>query len=134
MKWARKVAQGFSVGLDLQPQWSAHQHPRYAGTRFAALATWSASPAWALHANAGRDFQRGDRDLPNGGLAVEWTALPRWSFVAERYLESGTHYVRGGARWAAGRSWSVDLSHAHSLAGPLPSFWTLGLTIDIDDD
>lgn len=133
-KWAREIADGVSVGLDLQPTWLAHRSPRFAGTRVSALATWKPTQALSLHFNAGRSFVRGDRDLPNGGIAAEWMPIARWSLVAERYLESETHFVRGGARWAAGRQWTVDLSYAKRLSGPVPSFWTLGLTLDLDDD
>ena len=134
LKWAHRLGGGFSVGVDVQPLWVAHRSPRHAATRFAALATWNAAPEWTLHANAGRDFVRNGRDLPNGGIAVDWTPIARWSFVAERYLEYETHFLRAGARWAAGRQWSVDLSYARSLAGPIASFWTLGLSIDLDRD
>jgi hypothetical protein len=134
VKWAHRLVEGFSVGLDLQPRWRAHQSPRYEATRFAALATWKLAPEWALHANAGRDFVRAGRDLPNGGVAAEWTPIPRWSFVAERYLDAETHFLRAGARWEAGRQWSVDLSYARRQSGPVPSFWTLGFTIDLDDE
>ena len=134
VKWAHELADGFSVGLAAQPAWLAHRSPRYAGTRLAALATWNLHPQWALHANAGRDFLRGERDLPNGGIAAEWTPVPRWSFVAERYREFETQFLRAGARWAAGRQWTLDLSRAQRLSGPVPSLWTLGITIDIDDD
>jgi hypothetical protein len=133
VKWAREIADGLSVGFDVQPTWLTHRSPRYAATRFAALATWSPSVAWAFHANAGRDFIHREKDLPNGGVAVEWTPIPRWSFVLERYLELESHLVRAGARWAAGRVWTVDLSYAKSLSGPIPSFWTLGLSFDLDD-
>jgi len=134
VKWAREVADGFSIGLDLDPLWIAHRSPRYAATRFAALATWNVVPQLALHANAGHDFVHGGRDLANGGIAAEWTPVPRWSLVLERYLDAETHFLRAGARWAAGRQWSVDLSYSSRVSGPIPSFWTLGLTIDLDDD
>ena len=134
VKWARDVADGLSVGLDLQPTWLAHRSPRFAGTRLAALATWKPVATLSLHFNAGHSFVRGERDLANGGIAAEWAPVTRWTFVAERYLESETHAVRGGARWAAGRQWTVDLSYARRLNGPVPSFWTFGLSIDLDDD
>jgi hypothetical protein len=134
VKWAREIAGGVSVGLDLQPTWLAHRSPRFAGTRVSALATWKAAETLSLHFNAGRSFVRGDRDLPNGGIAAEWSPVARWSFVAERYLENETHFVRAGARWAAGRRWTVDLSYAKHLSGPVPSFWTLGLNIDLGRD
>jgi hypothetical protein len=136
VKWARELADRFSVGLDLQPVWAAHRSPRYAGTRLSALATWKANETLSLHFNAGHTFVRGhgERDLATGGVAAEWSPITRWSFVAERFLDEETHLLRGGARWAAGRQWSLDLSHTHRLSGPVPSFWTLGLTIDLDDD
>jgi hypothetical protein len=134
VKWARAIAQGFSTGLDLQPVWLAHRSPRYTGARLAAMATWKPDPMLSLHFNAGSSIVRGDRDLPNGGLAAAWSPVARWSFVAERYLENETHFLRGGARWAAGRQWNVDLSYASRLSGRIPSFWTLGLAIAFGDD
>jgi hypothetical protein len=134
VKWAREIANGFSVGLDLQPTWLAHRSPRFAGARFSALATWKPAETLSLHFDAGRSFVRGDRDLPNGGIAAEWAPVARWSFVAERYLENQTHFVRAGMRWAAGRQWTVDLSYAERLSGPVPSFWTLGVNIDLGRD
>ena len=134
VKWAHELAEGFAVGLDLQPRWAAHQRPRHAATRFAALATWNVTQELALHANAGLDFVRSDRDLPNGGVAMEWAPVPRWSFVLERFLDSETHFVRAGARWAAGRRWTIDFSHAHRLSGAIPSTWTLGLGFALGGD
>jgi hypothetical protein len=40
--------------------------------------------------------------------------------------------IRAGARWAATENFTVDLSRAHSLRGPVPSNWTLGATWLID--
>jgi hypothetical protein len=130
VKWARELADGFSIGLDLQPGWQAHQHPRQAATQFSALATWSPRPDLNLHLNLGRDFVRGDADLPRHGFALEWVPLTGWSLLAERYLEERTHFLRAGARWTAGPQWTLDLSHAHVLRGPKPSLWTLGLTFN----
>lgn len=129
VKWAHAIADGFGIGLDVQPTWLAHRSRRYAGTRLSALATWKPDDTLSLHFNAGSSLVRGDRDLPNGGIAAEWSPLARWSFVAERYLDNETHFVRAGARWTAGKQWAVDLSHAHRLSGPIPSFWTLGLSL-----
>ena len=134
VKWAREVAEGFSVGFDLQPIFQANARKHYVGFSAYAIATWSPRPDLSFHANFGRDFERGDAGQPRGGVAVEWQATPRWSFVAERFREQATHYLRGGVRWVGGHSWSVDLSHARSLAGPNPSRWTIGLNLDIDDD
>lgn len=127
-KWATELAEGFSVGVGLQPAWVAHRRPRFGGTRLAALASWAPAPAVALHLNAGRDFVQGGRDLPHAGIAAEWAPRANWSLLLERYLGAETHFVRAGARWAVDEAWSVDLSHAHRLAGPQPSSWTLGVT------
>jgi hypothetical protein len=127
-KWATEVADGFSVGLAVAPAWQAHVRPRYQGTTVAALATWTPSDTWALHANLGRDFVDGGRDENRWGLAAEWTFRSGWSLVAERYRESQTHYARAGVRWAAGENWSVDLSRAQRLSGAGASNWTLGAT------
>src|SRR3954468_6880711 len=32
VKWAREIADRFSVGLDVQPTWQAHRSPRFAAT------------------------------------------------------------------------------------------------------
>lgn len=144
VKWAREVADGFSLGVLVQPQWEAHQHPRHNLTLVAALATWNMTDRWALHANLGRDFvraARGERahdadagNRPHSGVAAEWSPVKTWTLVGERYLEERTHCWRAGVRWAAGRNWSLDFSRAQNIAGPRPSNWTLGLTIDLDDD
>jgi hypothetical protein len=133
-KWAREVADGFSIGFDVQPLFQANARPHYAGLGAYAIASWWARPGLAVHANFGRDFERGGPDEPRGGLALEWQPLPRWSFVAERYRDQGTHFARAGVRWAVGRLWTVDLSRAHRVAGARPSFWTFGLSFDLDDD
>lgn len=127
-KWAREVAEGFSVGALLQPAWAAHIRPRYQGVSFAALATWTPREDVALHLNLGRDFVHRGQDLPRGGIGLEWMPAKQWSLVAERYLEQETHFLRAGARWLGGENWSVDLSRAQRLAGPNPSTWTLGYT------
>jgi hypothetical protein len=133
-KWARRVVGDLSLGLLVQPDWQAHVRPRYQGAALVGLATWRASDAIALHLNLGREFVHQARDGKRGGLALEWEPIAAWSFVGERYREGGSHYLRAGARWAAGRTWTVDLSHARRLAGPGTSFWTLGLSFDLDDD
>jgi hypothetical protein len=78
------------------------------------LATLESRRDLSLHFNAGRSFVRGDRDLPTAASPRSGRPWHAWSFVAERYLESETHFARGGARWAAGRQWTVDLSYARS--------------------
>ena len=134
VKWAREVADGFSVGVDLQPVLQANARPRHAGTIAYAIATWAPRDDLAFHADYGRNFVRGGPGEPIAGAAAEWTASKAWSFVAERYREQSTHFTRLGVRWAGGRQWTLDLGRAQRLAGPAPSSWTLGLNLDFADD
>lgn len=127
-KWAREVADGLSVGLDLQPRWQAHLRPHYDATRVVALASWKLPEDVAMHFNLGRDLVRGGDDFARGGVAVEWQPADRWSLLAERYLEEHTHFLRAGARYGLGNGFTVDFSRAQRLSGPTPSNWTLGLT------
>lgn len=132
-KWATEVADGVSIGLSVQPAWLPRQHPRYAATTFAALATWTPRDDLAFHLNIGRDFVNRGPDSARSGIAAEWAPVPRWWLLAERYVEDRTHFVRAGVRWATGSNWSLDFSRAHRLSGPNPSSWTLGLTIQFGD-
>ena len=127
-KWAREVADGFSVGASVGPAWQAHAQPRYQGPTVAALATWRPREDLALNLNLGRDLVHRGRDLARHGVSAEWLPDDRWSFVAERYLEERTHLVRVGARWSFGKDWSVDASRSHRLRGPGASAWTLGVS------
>jgi hypothetical protein len=131
-KWAREVADHFSVGVAVQPAWQAHVRPRYQGAAVLGLATWEVRENLSLHLNAGREFvHRGD-DQARGGLAVEWIPLGNWSVVAERYREQATQFARAGVRWFGGEHWSVDLSRSHRLSGPGASAWTLGASFLLD--
>jgi hypothetical protein len=127
-KWATELAPGFSAGLSLAVGWQAHVRPRYQGSTLSTLFTWAVRDDLSLHLNLGRDFVHRDADQNRGGVSAEWKAHPDWSVVAERYLEGGTHFVRGGVRWAVTDGWSIDLSRAHRLHGPGDSNWTLGTT------
>lgn len=128
-KWARELAPGFSVGVDLQPVWFAHQHPRYGMTRAVGLATWAAGRDLALHLNLGRDFVRAGRDNPRYGASADWSPREHLTLTAERFAQDRTQFLGAGARWEAGR-WKVDFSRAQRLAGPSPSQWTIGFTLD----
>ena len=129
VKWARDIGGGFSVGASMGANWEAHQQPRYQGTTVSTLFSWSANDKLSLHANVGRDFLRGQPDVPRSGVSVEWFPLsPRWRLELERYVEDETQFARGGVRWIASDRWTVDLSRAQSLRGARPSNWTLGAT------
>jgi hypothetical protein len=127
-KWAIELRPGLNAGLSLTPGWQAHTRPRYQATTLAGLLSWFPTDTLALHLNLGRDFVHRDADQDRSGVSAEWTVQPGWSLTAERYLETQTHFVRAGLRWAVNEAWSVDLSRAHRLRGPGESNWTLGAT------
>lgn len=129
LKWAHRVTPELSLGLVAQSVWQAHQRPRHQGGTAVALATWRPRDDLAFHANAGRDFVQGDQDQSRGGVAAEWMPRQDWWLTLERYREQATHFTRAGIRWLAGEHWSVDLSHAHRQAGPVPSYWTIGVSL-----
>lgn len=128
VKWATEVAPGLSAGVAFSAGWQAHVRPRYQGTTVSGLLTWAVRDDVAFHANAGRDLVHGAPDLDRSGVAMEWMPKAGWSLMAERYVESATQFIRAGVRWAATDNFTVDLSRAHSLRGPVPSNWTLGAT------
>lgn len=125
-KWATPVARGFSVGLLLASGWQARTQPRWVGTTVSTLFTWTPRDDLAFHMNLGRDFVNGGQDLDHSGVAVEWTATPGWTLLAERFVQLQTQYLRGGLRWAVNDAWTIDLSRAHSLSGRFGSIWTIG--------
>ena len=127
-KWAHEITPGLSIGAVVQSAWQARVRPRYQGASLIGLATWTPREDIALHLNIGRDFVHGGSDEKRGGISVEWMPVKPWSFVAERYREQATHYVRAGARYAISDAWTVDASRAQRLTGPAPSTWTVGLT------
>lgn len=131
VKWAAEIAPGLSGGFSLSPGWQAHVRPRYQGTTLAALLTWAREDI-ALHANLGRDLVHGAPDENRSGVAAEWFPALGWSLMAERYVESATHFMRAGVRWAATEHLTVDLSRARRLRGAGSSNWTLGATWLID--
>lgn len=133
-KWAREIADGWSVGAVVQPSWQAHVRPRYAATVALALLTWTPRKDLAFHLNAGRDFVHRGANLKRGGIAAEWSPADRWWLTAERYLEQDTHFARAGARWAVSDAWTVDFSRAQRLSGPNPSTWTLGVSFGFGGD
>jgi hypothetical protein len=128
MKWATEVAPGFSAGLSLAASWQSHVRPRHQTDTLVTLFTWALRDDLALHVNLGRDFNHADADQNRGGVSAEWRVQPNWSVVAERYLDTGTHFLRAGVRRAVTEGWSIDLSRAHRLRGPAGSNWTLGTT------
>lgn len=133
VKWARELADGIAIGVDVQPYWRL-PGSRYAGTAAYGVVTWQATGTLAVHADFGRDFVRGAAGQRIAGVALEYAPGKARSLVLERYVEQGTHFVRVGPRWAIGHVVTVDFSRAQRIAGPAPSAWTLGVSIDLDED
>ncbi len=127
-KWAVPIADGISAGLLVASAWQAHEHPAWTGGTVAGLLTWAPRDDLALHLNVGRDYVHRVENTDHSGVALEWSATPQCSFVAERFAQSQTRYLRAGARWAVTKSWSLDFSRAHRLSGRLDSIWTVGAT------
>lgn len=128
VKWAAPLTQDVSVGLLAGAGWQAHVHPSYYGSSLIGLLTWKAVDSVSLHVNLGRDFVHQGKDEKRWGVAAEWFAAERWSFVAEKFAVQAVHLARIGVRHAVNESFSVDWSAARALGGGQPLIWTLGAT------
>ena len=127
MKWAHPLTEHVGIGFDVQPAGLLSPVSQYAVTRFYGILSWQAHDTLLLNVNAGHDWVRGGSDLPRGGFSAEWTPVKVLTLIAERYLDTGTHFVRGGVRWSPTPRWTWDISRAQRLSGPAPSTWTLGI-------
>jgi len=125
VKWAHPLGDKVAVGVLVAAAWQDHA-PHGAGTTVVIPLTWQATEALQVHVDAGRDFVSGAPDAAHGGIAGEWTASPRWSFIAERFRELHVDRWRLGARRSLNANVSVDLSRAQGL-GSAPSSWTVGV-------
>ncbi|MBC5785581.1 hypothetical protein H8N03_21755 [Ramlibacter sp. USB13] len=134
VKWSRPVGD-WRLGVLVLADWEAHQRPRRESASLVGLASYPLREDLQLHFNLGRQFARsGEEDSARSGVAVEWAFLPRWTLLAERYVRDTTHFARGTVRWAAGRTWSLELGRVLRLAGPEPSRWVFAVSLDLDDD
>jgi hypothetical protein len=124
-KWARSVSDGIAIGAVVAAAWQ-DRSPHHIGSTIVIPLTWQATDAVQLHLNVGRDFVHAAPDAGRGGIAVEWSASPTWSLVAERFRELRTDRWRLAARVSLSACVSVDVSRAQGL-GSTPSSWTLGL-------
>jgi hypothetical protein len=127
VKWARSVRDGWSAGVVFGIG-AQDRSPGYLGSTLLVPVTWQTTETLLTHLNVGRDFRNGHPGSNRAGLALEWSPLTAWSFVAERFRESGTNFWRAGARWSFHPSMSLDFSRARGLGGSAPAWWTLGLT------
>lgn len=127
VKWAREIGNGWSAGVVFGVA-GQDRSPHDLVSTLVVPVTWEVSKTLFTHFNVGRDFRHGQVDTSRAGLAVEWTALATWSFVAECFREAEANSGRVGARWQATPSFNVDLSYARGLNGSPPAWRTLGLT------
>jgi len=126
-KWAASLGNGLSAGLAVAANWQ-DRSPSYLGSTIVLPVTWQAGETVLVHVNAGRDLRAHASDDTRAGAAIEWTPHSSWSFVAERFREGRTNFWRAGARWVFDPALNLDLSHARSLDGKVPAWWTLGLS------
>ena len=125
IKWARPLNDEIAVGAIVASVWQDRE-PHHVGSSVVIPLTWRAADALQVHVNAGRDFLQHAPDSGRGGVAVEWSASPTWSFVGERFREFRTDRWRLAARLSFSPNFSVDVGRAQGL-GSAPSSWTLGV-------
>lgn len=135
LKWAFAIDDNLSAGVLASAGWQsdAPREGRTTSLRFATSSvvipvTWQIDDSWRAHLNLGRDFHRAQPSTSHSGLALEWTALPTVSFIAERFRESNSSAWRAGVRWTPVQTLSIDLSRAQGLRADAPAWWTLGFT------
>ena len=126
IKWATDVNEQLAVGLVVGSRFN-NQSPRYASTSVYLPVTWRAAETVSVHANWGRDFQRTGPNQARAGVALEWAPVADWSFIAERFLQSGSHSARAGLRWAFKPGLSLDLSRARTFGEAGPGWTTVGI-------
>lgn len=126
VKWAAPLTESLSVGVVVSAAWQ-DPRPQFAGSTVVLPLTWQPTESLAVQVNLGRDFRRHGPDVARQGAALEWTATPHWSLVAERFRESEAGFWRLGARYAVTDALSVDLSQARGVTGGAPAWWTVGL-------
>ena len=131
VKWAFDINDRLSVGVLATVGWQSAAHEtalRFASSSVVVPVTWQIDESWRAHVNLGRDFRRAQPSTSHSGAAIEWSALPSVSFVAERFREGGGSAWRAGVRWMPMQALSIDLSRARGLRADAPAWWTLGLT------
>ncbi|RYF01385.1 MAG: hypothetical protein EOO32_04190 [Comamonadaceae bacterium] len=132
VKWAYPLTESLGVGVVVAAN-GRDRTPRALTGVLVFPLTWQATDTVALHLNLGKDFRRGDEpDTRRSGAALEWAALPAWSFVAERFRESDTNHWRVGARHVLSEGLTVDLSRAQASQRRVPTWWTVGVTWAFD--
>jgi hypothetical protein len=130
LKWVREIVPALSAGIVVSAA-VRDRSPNVVGSSVVVPLTWEAGESVRIHVNAGRDFLHDAANLSRSGAAVEWTAAPDWSLMAERFREVGLDFWRAGIRYSPCSGLSIDLSRAEGLAGA-PSRWALGLNFAFD--
>lgn len=135
LKWAANVSDAVSVGLVASTSYSTTPSTRHTANTLLVPLTWRATPTLSAHANWERDFVLAQPNTPRSGVALEWAPLARWSFVAERFVQSDTSNARLGARWAVTPGLNLDISHARTLgasAGGRVRWVTVGVNWEFE--
>lgn len=132
IKWAHPLTETLSAGAVVALNWRGRPS-RFEASTLVFPVTWAVSDTVAVHLNIGRDFRRAhETDANRRGGALEWSPVPTWSFVAERFRENHANHQRVGLRYAPSSNVSIDLSHAKGLHGSVPAWWVLGLNWSFD--
>jgi hypothetical protein len=129
-KWVRPIVDSVTGGVLVTATWQGNAPRRFASGTVIVPLTWQASDALLLHAHLGRDFPSGSADTNRAGVALEWSPVTDWSFVAERYHENKQNFWRAGARYAINPNLSLDVSRASDIRradGTTPAWWSLGV-------
>lgn len=128
LKWAHALTPTFSVGAVAAMTWR-DRSPRALTATVVLPITWQPDPLVAMHVNLGRDYRRGgEPDSSRSGVALEWIPLAQWSFVAERFRDSGASHWRAGVRYQVSDRLSLDVSRAEGLRHRTSAWWTIGAT------
>lgn len=126
-KWATEVRPGLSAGVSVGMAVGDRPPRRLLDSVIVPL-TWQAADAVLLHVNVGRDHTEGRGGTVHGGVALEWSPNSLWSFVGERFRETGKTAWRIGVRRELGSGASLDFSQARELHRDPRPWWTVGLT------
>lgn len=128
VKWASALNEQLSIGLAAAANWQNHT-PRYLGSSLIVPISYQVSQAWLAHVNIGRDFLSGAANSSRAGMALEWAPNSTWTFIGERFRDSGTDHWRLGGRWTLNEALSLDLSRAQGMGNTSSFWWTLGLNL-----
>ena len=127
VKWSHAFDERTSAGVVALVGWRARS-ASYAGAALYVPATVRVAETVWVDANLGRDWFAHASATTRAGISVSWLPVPDWLLVGETYRQASANVGRAGVRWQPSHAFSIDLSHAHSDAARVGSWWTLGAT------